>query len=63
MFCLFTRVAAAVFSAALVDDQTSLEELEEARRLFSLSHQHLESHEWGQELHHKKKYFIDCVYL
>lgn len=40
---VFTCVVGTVFSAALVDDQTSLEELEEARRLFSLSHQHLKS--------------------
>lgn len=38
---VFTCVVGTGLSAALVDDQTSLEELEEARRLFSLCHQHL----------------------
>lgn len=41
---LVTCVVGVVLSAALMDDQTSLEELQEARRFFSLSHQHLESH-------------------
>lgn len=40
---LVTCVVGVVLSAALMDDQTSLEELQEARRFFSLSHQHLES--------------------
>lgn len=40
--CFPTCVVGTVFSAAFVDDQTSLEELEEARRLFPLDHQHLE---------------------
>lgn len=42
-FFLVTCVVGVVLSAALMDDQTSLEELQEARRFFSLSHQHLES--------------------
>lgn len=39
----FTPCVARVVAAALVDDQATLEELQEARRLFPLTHQHLQT--------------------
>lgn len=41
--CIFTCFVCAIFSAAFVNDQSSLEELEKARRLLPLTHQHLNS--------------------
>lgn len=41
--CIFTRFVCAVFSAAFVNDQSSLEELEKAWGLLPLAHQHLNS--------------------
>lgn len=39
----FTRLVCTIFSAAFVNDQSTLEELKEAWRLFPLTHQHLNS--------------------
>lgn len=38
---LFTCFVCTIISAAFVNDQPSLEELEKARRLLPLTHQHL----------------------
>lgn len=40
---IFTCFVCTMFSAAFVNDQPSLEELEKARRLLPLTHQHLNS--------------------
>lgn len=46
---LLTCFVTVVLSTALVDDQASLEELQEARRLFAFCHQNLEHNQDNQD--------------